>query len=328
VRVLITGASGFAGGHLVHACDAAGDDVTPLSRHPIGDHPGGRAAERVSEAIVDLRDAAQVRDAMREAAPEVVYHLAALSSVGRSWQEPAITLAENTATAVNVLEAVRHEAPAARLVWAGSCEVYGPPAKLPVEEDAPLAPANPYAVSKVTGDLLAAVYADAYDLDIVRARPFSHAGPGQREIFILSSLARQAAQARLSGADHVRIVTGNPDTRRDFTDVRDVVRAYRLLAASAPRGIYNVSSGRSVSAREQVQLVARLLAPIEVEHEIDPSRVRAHEVPELRGSHARLTAATGWEPEIPFEQTMADTIAWWEDALSVTASGAGRADLR
>jgi GDP-4-dehydro-6-deoxy-D-mannose reductase len=198
-----------------------------------------------------------------------------------------------------------------------------------VGEEAPVAPANPYAVSKATGDLLAAVYADAHGLAVIRARPFNHAGPGQRPIFILSSLARQAACARVEGAASLRLVTGNPDTRRDFTDVRDVVRAYRLLVArAAPGAVYNVCSGRSVSATEQVGLVAELIAPISVEHVIEPARVRAHEVMDLRGSHERLTSATGWEPSISLRETMADTIAWWEAELrggrpAEAAGGAG-----
>jgi GDP-4-dehydro-6-deoxy-D-mannose reductase len=264
---------------------------------------------------VDLRDGDRVTDALRESAPEVVYHLAALSSVGRSWEQPAQTLGENVTTAVNVLEAVRSAAPDARVVWVSSCEVYGAPAQLPTPEDAPLRPANPYAVSKATGELLTDVYASSYGLDIVRARPFSHSGPGQLPIFLLSSLARQAAAGRIAGVQQLEIVTGNPATRRDFTDVRDVVRAYRLLAAGAQPGVYNVCSSVSVSAYEQVQLLAELLAPIVVEHTIDPARVRANEVMDLRGSHTRLTAATGWEPEIPLRQTMADTIAWWEHEL-------------
>jgi GDP-4-dehydro-6-deoxy-D-mannose reductase len=310
LRVLITGASGFAGSWLARACAEARDDVIGLSR--AGVLPVGTGEARA----IDLRDAAAVRSVVREVAPEVVFHLAALSSVGRSWEEPAKTLAENTATALNVLEAVRHEAPHARVVWVSSCEVYGAPEHLPVDEDAPVAPANPYAVSKTAGDQLAGVYADAYDLALVRARPFNHAGPGQLPIFVVSSLARQAAEGRKAGASSITIVTGNPETRRDFTDVRDVVRAYRLLAQRDDAGIYNVSSGRSVSAADQVELLRELVAPIHVEHVVDRAGVRAHEVMDLRGSHDRLTAATGWQPEIPFRHTMADTIQWWESELS------------
>ena len=257
---------------------------------------------------------------MREARPQVVYHLAALSSVGRSWDEPTRTMSDNVATAVNMLEALRIEAPDARVVWVSSCEVYGIPAHLPVGEDAPVQPANPYAVSKTAGDLLAGVYVDAHGLDIVRARPFNHAGPGQLPNFIVSSLTHQAAEGRISGAPKIRIVTGNPDTRRDFIDVRDVARAYRLLAERAQPGIYNVSSGRSISAADQVRLLADIIAPVEIEHTVDPARVRAHEVMDLRGRHDLITNATGWQPEIPFRQTMRDMLEWWERQLGDAAS--------
>lgn len=311
-RVLITGAAGFAGGWLVRGCTDAGDDVFALSR-------GGISNTGATGVAVDLRDGDAVRGAMSAARPDIVYHLAALSSVGKSWQEPARTVSENGISAVNVLEAVRWEAPDARVVWVSSCEVYGPPAILPVPESEAMAPASPYAVSKASAELLVSVYVDWHGLDIVRARPFSHSGPGQAPIFLLSSLAQQAAEARLTGAQRLRVVTGNPHTRRDFTDVRDVVRAYRLLAESSLTGVYNVSSGRSLSCAERVALLAELLAPIEVEHEVDPGRVRAHEVMDLCGDHSRLTAATGWEPEIPLRQTMADTIAWWERELTAVS---------
>lgn len=316
MRVLITGASGFAGGFLVRECASAGDDVLGISR-------SGVVPEGCGEGMaVDLLDAPAVSEAVAGFVPEVVYHLAALSSVGRSWEDPARTLGDNVAMAVNVLEAVRHRAPGARVVWVSSCEVYGPPQRLPLTEDHPLAPANPYAVSKTTGDLLAGVYVDAHGLHLIRTRPFNHAGPGQLPIFILSSLARQAAEAINQGAVKLTILTGNPDTRRDFTDVRDVVRAYRLLAlhGGGRPSIYNVGSGMSVSARDQVDLLRELIAPIEIEHVVDPDRVRPHEVMDLYASHERLTEATGWEPTIPLRQTMSDTIEWWRGQLAAGAA--------
>jgi len=266
---------------------------------------------------IDLRDRAAVMSVVTEHRPEVVYHLAALSSVGRSWDDPGTTVNDNVASAVAVLEAVRLQAPEARVVWASSCEVYGTPPALPVQEDAPLSPLSPYAVSKAAGEMLVSVYVRSHGLRICRARPFNHAGPGQQPIFIVSSLAQQAAEARLRGATSVQIVTGNPDTRRDFTDVRDVVRAYRLLARpDIEPDVYNISSGVSVSAAENVRTVASHLAPIEVEHVIDPTRVRANEVTDSRGSHSRLTQLTDWRPEIPLRQTIADAIAYWEATLS------------
>ncbi|MGZ4170701.1 MAG: GDP-mannose 4,6-dehydratase [Solirubrobacteraceae bacterium] len=313
MRVLITGASGFAGSWLCRQCAEAGDEVVALSRR--GVTPDG-CGEGVA---VDLRDGAAVREAVRAAAPDLVYHLASLTSVARSWEAPAETLGDNDAITVGVLEALRHVAGGAPVVWVSSCEVYGTPEVLPATEDLPIRPANPYAVSKAAGEMLARVYADSYGLEIVVARPFSHSGPGQLPIFLLSNLASQAAEGRRTGVSRLEIVTGNPETRRDFTDVRDVVRAYRLLGHAvlsgrpgAAGGVFNVGSGRSVSAAEQVALLAELVAPIEVEHVVDPARIRATEVMDLRGDPARLRALTGWEPAIPLRQTMTDTIAWWE----------------
>ena len=284
MRALVTGASGFAGRHLVAACEAAGDDVVTASR----------------ATGVDLLDAAAVRAAVAGAAPDVVYHLAALAHVGESWKQPAAYLSGNVAMALNLLEAVRREAPGATVVAVASGEVYGPPTRLPVDESAPLRPQNPYAVSKASADLLAGFYADAHGLRVVRARPFNHAGPGQSPAYAIASFARQAAL----GAE--RIVIGNPGTRRDYTDVRDVVRAYRLLAERGEPGLFNVCSGRTASAAELVSMLGR-------EYDVDQDLVRGHEVMEVRGDPTALHAVTGWEAEIPLERTLADTVGWWRD---------------
>jgi GDP-4-dehydro-6-deoxy-D-mannose reductase len=311
LRVLITGASGFAGQWLTRACAQDGDEVLGISRSGALSDGSGRGI------ALDLRDADAVAKLVSTEQPEVIYHLAALSHVGRSWSDPGETLTANVVGASSLLEAVRKHAADARVVWASSCEVYGTVEQLPVTEQAPLRPRNPYAVSKATGDMLAELYADAHGLSIVRARPFNHAGPGQLPIFIVSSLARQAAAARHSGARSLELVTGNPDTRRDFTDVRDVVAAYRLLSSpTVAPAAYNVATGVSVSAAEQVQLVASLLDGLEVHHTVDRASIRANEVMDHRGSHAALTQATGWQPVIPLRQTMLDTIAWWERELA------------
>lgn len=314
MRVLITGASGFAGGWLALACARAGDEVTGVSRS--GATPAGEGV------AIDLTDADGLTRVIAEAAPDVVYHLAAQSHVGVSWDQPAETIETNMVGAVNVLEAIRRTGSRARIVWASSSEVYGDVAELPISEDAALCPATPYAVSKAAGDQLAAVYADKHELQIVRARPFNHAGPGQQPDFLISSLAKQAARAKLEGADHLRIVTGNPESRRDFTDVRDVARAYRLLSnpAIAP-GAYNISSGHSVSVAENTQTIAELIAPIEVEHLVDPARVRSGEVMDRSGSFDKLREATGWEPRIPLQATIADSIDWWQAHLRVDGRG-------
>jgi GDP-4-dehydro-6-deoxy-D-mannose reductase len=311
-RAVITGASGFAGGHLVAACLAAGDDVVSLTRS--GGGPGGVA--------VDLLDAGATRAAIAAAAPDVVYHLAALAHVGRSWGDPATTLANNQAMTFNLLEAVRAEAPGAAVVAVSSGEVYGPPETLPVDESAPLRPQNPYAVSKAAGDLLAGFFADAHGLRIARPRSFNHSGPGQPPLYALASFSRQVAAGIEAGDNPIRVVTGNPDARRDYTDVRDVVRAYRTLAAAGATGAFNVCSGRSASAAELIAALGRA-AGVAIEHVVDEKLIRSHEVMDVRGSAARLHAATGWEPEIPLETTLADSVAWWREEIR-----AGRASAR
>jgi GDP-4-dehydro-6-deoxy-D-mannose reductase len=156
------------------------------------------------------------------------------------------------------------------------------------------------------------MYVDTHGLEIVRVRAFNHAGPRQSTEYVVASLARQVATGLAAGENPIRVVTGNPEPRRDFTDVRDVVLAYRELAASAAPDAYNVCSGRATSVAELIELL-REVTGREMAHEVDPARVRAHDVMEIRGSHDRLTAATGWEPRIPLATTLADTVAWWRE---------------
>jgi GDP-4-dehydro-6-deoxy-D-mannose reductase len=288
----VTGGGGFAGEHLLRLL------------------PGAVAPSRDD---LDLLDAPAVRAAVRETRPAAVFHLAALASVKRSWEAPGETLVANLRMTAHLLEAVRAEAPEATVLVTSSGEVYGPPERLPVTEDARLRPQNPYAVSKAACDLLAGQYADAFDMHIVRTRAFNHAGPGQGAEYVIGTLTRQVAEAEAAGASAVVLRTGNPDSARDFTDVRDVVRAYHA-AAELPAGVYNVCSGRATSVRDLVELVSRV-STLPVSHEVDPERVRAHDVPELRGSAERLRAASGWRPAIPLERTVADALEAWRREL-------------
>jgi GDP-4-dehydro-6-deoxy-D-mannose reductase len=289
----VTGGSGFVGRHLLAAL--GGGAVAP------------------TRAELDLLDGEAVRREIAATRPARVFHLAAHASVGLSWQEPGAVLRDNLAMTLNVLEAVRHEAPEAAVVVVSSGEVYGPPEHLPVDESAPLRPQNPYAVSKAACDLLAGQYADAHGLGVVRMRAFNQAGPGQSDDYVVGTIARQVAEALVGSAASAVVRTGPPELVRDFTDVRDTVRAY-ASASGLPADAYNVCSGHATSVGDIVEL-ARRAARIEIRHEVDLARVRKHDVPEVRGSAERLAEASGWVPEMPLERTVADAIDYWRERL-------------
>jgi GDP-4-dehydro-6-deoxy-D-mannose reductase len=311
MRVLITGATGFAGRHLVSLCSAQGS--TEIIG--IGRRPGAEAdppAELAAYHAIDLSEPGEANRVVGSTSPEMVFHLAAEASVANSWADPANVINYNVSSTLNLLEAVRTLAPGARVLVACSGEEYGAPEQLPVTEEHPLRPKNPYAVSKASVDIAAGFYADAYGLRIVRTRAFNHAGPGQFDNYVMSNFARQIAEGEASGDSDgsVEVVTGNPDIRRDFTDVRDVVRAYWLAVERAEPGAYNVCSSRSVAIAEILSGLARH-TELEVRTRTDPKRFRQNEVMEIRGSHDKLTRATGWEPEIPLDQTLHDMLEWW-----------------
>ncbi|MDQ2797372.1 MAG: GDP-mannose 4,6-dehydratase [Actinomycetota bacterium] len=320
MRVLITGVSGFVGRHLVTQCrrSDAEAEVVGVGRGRVDDALTEDLAEY---ATVDLNDAEAIAAVIRRSKPDRVFHLAAQASVRASWKAPRETLSTNLTTSINLLEAVRSGAPDARVLVTCSGEEYGPVAgdRLPVTEAEPLRPQNPYAVSKASVDLLAGFYAEAHGLRVVRARAFNHCGPGQKDAYVVAAFAKQIAAAEAEGRARVRVTTGDLRPRRDFTDVRDVVRAYWLAAELAPPGVYNVCAGESTPIADILSGLARH-SRIEVDQHTDPDRIRKHEVMEVRGSHEKLTNATGWEPEIPLEETLRDTLDWWRARVAMAAS--------
>jgi GDP-4-dehydro-6-deoxy-D-mannose reductase len=303
VKALITGGSGFVGPYLAAHCREQGDDVVPLDRS------GSNA--------LDITDRDAVREVFARQAPEVVYHLAALTHVGESWADPAAVFRVNIDGTANVLDAARAAA-VRRVIVVGSAEEYGrvEPADLPLREDAPLRPSTPYGVSKIAASFLALQAHIAHGFDVVRVRPFSHTGPGQTDRFLIPALAARIAAAERAGADEIPV--GNLDPVRDVSDVRDIVRAYRLLADGGESGeVYNVCSGTGVAVREIAdRLVANARRPLRLT--VDPELVRPVEVPRLVGDASRVRAATGWAPEIPLEQTLADVL---DDARSRVSAG-------
>ena len=281
--VAITGADGFVGRHLQ---GALGDRAVPLD--------------------VDVTNASELRDALRETRPTAVVHLAGRSSGAESWEDPDETWRVNAIGTVNLLEAVRRESATARVVVVSSGEVYGRAPSFPTAEDAPIEPLSPYAASKAAAEVACGLATRAYGLDVVVARPFPHVGPGQDERFAIGSWLRQTARLEVAGGGTLRV--GDLGVERDLTDVRDVCRAYRaLLDPSVRAGTYNISSGTAVTMGRIVEvLVGMARCPITVER--DQSRVRPMEIAILLGDASRLRSATGWRPEIPLEQTVADAL--------------------
>ena len=324
MRVLITGAGGFAGRHLCALWASERAEITGLGRRDLSSAEFPAGLERY--LCCDLEDSRQTAGAVSAERPDLVFHLAGQASVGNSWKDPGATIRGNLATTINLLEALRRHAPRARVLIACSGEEYGAHNDLPVTEEHPLRPQNPYAVSKAAADHAAALYHEAHGMHVVRMRAFNHAGPGQSDAHVVSKLARQIAESEAVAAEgaSAEIVTGGLDVRRDFTDVRDVVRAYRLALEHAEPGAYNVCSGRSVSIRAILSGLSDH-AEVEVVQRTDPAQLREREVHEIRGSHEKLARATGWSPEIPLERTLADTLEWWRSRVGakLTSLAAG-----
>jgi len=321
VRVLITGATGFAGRHLTTLAAGRGAEVVGIGRQDAKDcAPPEALAEYV---VADLTDRRQTAATVRSFTPDRVFHLAADASVGASWRVPERTLDNNLRSTFNVLDSVLREAPDARLLVACSGEEYGPvPAeRLPVTEQEPLRPRSPYAASKACADVLAGFYADAHGLHVVRTRAFNHAGPGQTADYVVSALARQIALAEGGAgppADRVELTTGDLTVRRDFTDVRDVVRAYWLALERCEPEAYNVCRGESIPLTDILAALVRG-TPLHVDRSTDPDRIRPDDVPETRGAAEKLRLETGWTPEIPLERTVSDTLGWWRERVRDSA---------
>ena len=258
----------------------------------------------------DLRDPAVVRALVADARPDVVYHLAARAHVGQSWEDPLGTLADNVAMTANVLEAVRHEAPGRRGHLASArARSTGRRRRVPTTEDAPLRPQNPYAVSKASSGLVARFYADAHGLRVIHARAFNHAGPGQEPIYAIANFARQFAAGLDAGDDPVRDRLRQPrHAPRLHRRARHRARLPAARRARRARRLQRLL--RRLALRPRADRRARPRSPASPSTTRSTRRkVRAHEVQEIRGSSERLHAATGWTPEIPLEQTLADTLA-------------------
>lgn len=295
MRAFITGASGFVGGWLSDHLGDEGDEIFTMP------------------ADIDLAEPGAAHSFIEGAAPEVIYHLAALTHVGRSWDAPMETFRVNVLGTIELLEIVRTLVHVPRVVLISSAEVYGAGEGVVLTEEAPFRPVTPYAASKVAAEIAGLQAFLGRKVEVIRARPFNHVGPGQAEFFVVSALAKRIVEAEISG--EMSISVGNLAAKRDFSDVRDVVRAYRLLASDGvPGEVYNICSGE---ARPIAELFTTLveLATSPVTPKIDEQLFRPVDVPLLVGSSHKLHALTGWEPKIAMSTTLSDVLEYWRSRL-------------
>ncbi len=346
MRALITGAGGFAGRHLTQHLAAVTDWELWGTERPLAVTGGATAATaRRSElpgrvaldaawtsrhhlqlAPLELTEYSAVRDLLAALRPEYLFHLAAQSIVQRAQRDPEATLVNNLIGQLNVLRAVQELSLPTRVLLVGSSEEYGHvlPEDLPVDEDTPFRPTNSYAVSKVAQDMLGLQYFLAHGTAVIRVRPFNHIGPGQGDAFVTAAFAQQVAAIE-AGQQEPVLSVGNLSAERDFTDVRDMVRAYYLaITQGEPGAVYNLGSGRA-TAISSILATLLDLSRVPVRVELDPARMRAADVPQIVCDPRRFQARTGWQPTIPLDQSLADILDDWRtrvQALSTDGSAA------
>ena len=310
---MITGITGFAGSHLAELLLREGHDVFGIvrwrSRSEHLEHLNGHL--HLIEA--DLLDLKSLQDVMINLRPDYIFHLAAQSFVPASWTAPAVTLETNAVGSCNLFEAVRTAQIDPLIQIACSSEEYGlvHENELPIKETNPLRPLSPYAVSKVAMDYLGYQYFKSYGLKIVRTRGFNHEGPRRGEVFVTSTFAKQIALIE-KGKQKPVILVGDLSTKRDFTDVRDMVRGYYLAAQKGEPGeVYNIASGKAWVIKDVLDYLLSLSKVKNIKVKRDPKRLRPSDVPILLGDSSKFREATGWQPQIPFKKTLRDTLNYW-----------------
>jgi len=318
VRILITGAAGFVGSHLLRHLRSTYPDADLRGTLLNATHT--LADPQAVGHVINLLNQDDVSALLRQLQPDWIFHLAASANVHKSFENPWATLENNLHAQLNVIQACAQSGLAPRILVVTSGEVYGveQPVDYPTREDAPMRPANPYAVSKVAQDMLALQYFLSNKLPIIRARPFNHLGPGQAPGFVAPDIARQIAAIE-AGAQKPVIHCGNLVTERDFTDVRDIVRAYTLLIERGSAGeAYNVASGRTHTIGELINTL-RSLATVPIEIESNADFIRSSGVSKSWGDPERLRQATGWVPQIPLQQTLLDVLNDWRQRIAAPA---------
>jgi GDP-4-dehydro-6-deoxy-D-mannose reductase len=319
LRALITGVAGFVGGHLAEAIQAETD--WQVWGSILAEADRAFVVANVTALLTDLRNPAAVRELIDRVHPEVVFHLAGQAYVPQSWADPWDTYETNIRSQLNVLEAISAAGLTPRIIAVASNEVYGlvREADLPIDEDTPLRPNSPYGVSKIAQDFMGLQYWLDRQLPVIRVRPFNHIGPRQSDRFVAPSFARQIVEIE-RGLKPPVLKLGNMAAQRDFTDVRDMCRAYLACAQRGEPGeTYNIGSGRARSVRELLDLMLAA-SPIAIAEEIDPEKLRPSDVPIAVCDPAKFKQQTGWAPRIAFEQTCLDILNDWRQRLPATGN--------
>jgi len=316
LRALITGIAGFAGSHLAETLLA----ITSWKIYGIIHSGHGNIAHLRKQVVLfpaDLRDLQAVISTLKEIRPDYVFHLAAQSLVPSSWQDPWATLETNIHSQLNLFQALIALGMGPRILVVGSGDEYGliGPGELPIRETNPLRPYNPYAVSKVAQDMLALQYFLSHSLAIVRVRPFNHLGPRQSPAFVAAAFAKQIAEAE-AGLGPGRVRVGSLEPRRDFSDVRDIVRGYHLAMAEGEAGeVYNLGSEQAHSIRQLLEILMDLsTVPLDVEE--DPSILRPVEVPLVVSDCTKFRQRTGWQASIPLRETLCSVLEYWREEVA------------
>ena len=313
-RALVTGCNGFVGRALVSRLAGAGYEVWGVDRTDADPSFKGKRYLRG-----DLNDGEFVASVLDDSSPACIVHLAAQSSVAKSFDEPTTTLQDGTAPALHILEHVRRAKGSVRVLLIGSADEYGSvsPAQIPVREDIPVNPESPYALAKAIQNHYGRMYAKLYRVDTMMTRSFNHTGPGQRDAFVLSSFAKQVSEIR-RGKREAEIEVGNLDVRRDFMDVRDVCDAYVVLLKKGRMGeTYNVCSGQSYRVGDLLRELCAL-AGVHVAIRVDVARLRPVDTPELRGDPSKMTQHTGWTTKVPIQETLKSLLDYWDGVVEAT----------
>ncbi len=318
MRVLITGITGFAGSHLADYILAEHPDiqVSGIVRWRSRMENVLHIKDKVNLVEADLKDIVSLKKALAEEKPDRIFHLAAQSFVPTSWICPAETFAINSIGQINLFEAVLDLGLKPRIQIAGSSEEYGlvHPDEVPMKETNPLRPLSPYAVSKVGQDMLGFQYHKSYGMHIIRTRGFNHTGPRRGDVFICSNFAKQIVEIEKEKREPVMYV-GNLEAKRDFTDVRDTVRAYWLSLEKGKAGdVYNIGTGRAYAMKEILDMLLSL-SRTKVEVKIDPKRLRPSDVQILLSDSTKIRQLTGWEPKIELKQSLEDLLDFWRERV-------------